>query len=158
MTGVQLPTTLRRTLAAVADGFSAADDPWWIISSAAVALHGAGPIKVGDVDVLASERDAGRFLRAQGIAAAAGSASTLFRSRVFGAWRANPLPVEIMAGFQVWRGNHWEAVRPTTREAIDLNGQRLFVPTRDELASMLRSFGRAKDFERAELLCAPAAL
>ncbi len=152
MKGGQLSPALRQTLVAVAEGFSTADDPWWIISSAAVALHGAGPIEVRDVDVLASERDAQRFLHAQGIAAAEGPASTLFRSRVFGEWRANPLPVEIIAAFQIWRIDRWETVRPITREAVDLDGWRLFVPSRGELTAMLKAFARPKDFERAELL------
>ena len=148
----QLTPALRQTLATVARAFVGADDPWWIISSAAVALHGAGPIEARDVDVLVSLRDARRFLAAQGIEAIKGLDHPLFRSELFGVWRAAPLPVEIMAGFQVYVDRRWTEVKPLTREAVELDGQRLFIPGRAELASMLRSFGRPKDLDRAALL------
>ncbi len=152
MMGDQLTPALRRTLATVARAFVGSDDPWWIISSAAVALHGAGPIEARDVDVLASLRDVRRFLAAQGIKATKGSEHPLFRSELFGVWRAAPLAVEIMAGFQVYQDGRWTGVQPLTREVVELDGQCLFIPGRAELASMLRSFGRPKDLDRAALL------
>jgi hypothetical protein len=39
-----------------------------------------------------------------------------------------------------------------TREPVSVGGARLYVPARDELVRLLRSFGRAKDLERARLL------
>jgi hypothetical protein len=48
---------LGETLARVADALAGARHPWWIIGSAAVALHGAD-VTVGDVDVLLGEEDA----------------------------------------------------------------------------------------------------
>jgi hypothetical protein len=48
---------LGETLARVADALAEARQPWWIIGSAAVALHGAD-VTVGDVDVLLGEADA----------------------------------------------------------------------------------------------------
>ena len=53
-----LSADLRQTLVMTADAMRHARDPWWVISSAAVALHGVTPIEVGDVDVLMSAADA----------------------------------------------------------------------------------------------------
>ena len=47
-----LASDLLETLVTTADAMPDAQDPWWVISSAAVALHGLAPIEVGDVDLL----------------------------------------------------------------------------------------------------------
>ncbi|MCP8890022.1 hypothetical protein [Sphingomonas faeni] len=49
-----LAPDLRETLVMVAEAMRDAQDPWWVISSAAVALRGVGPVEVGDVDVVVS--------------------------------------------------------------------------------------------------------
>ena len=46
----------------------------------------------------------------------------------------------------------WRPVRPETREAVTVEGQRLFVPAAGELIALLRSFGRPKDLARIRLL------
>ncbi len=142
---------LRETLARVADALAGAGRPWWIIGSAAVALHGAD-VSVGDVDVLLAEEDARAVLPALGLGVTAGEGSALFRSAVFARWDAPPLTVEFMAGFGFRAADGWHPVRPATRERVMLGDRALFVPGRTELIAMLQGFGRAKDFERIKAL------
>ena len=149
-----LPPDLRQTLVMVAEAMRDARDPWWVISSAAVALHGVAAVAVGDVDVLTSVDDARRVMARLGVSPAKDAASPMFRSAVFGQWTAQPLVVEIMAGFHVATGAGWTEVLPKTRLPILVDGAAVHVPDRAELAGMLRLFGRPKDLERVRLLTA----
>ncbi|PTQ65905.1 hypothetical protein C8J45_101766 [Sphingomonas sp. PP-CE-3G-477] len=145
---------LRQTLVMIADAMRDARDPWWVISSAAVALHGVAPIEVGDVDVLMSVGDARRVMDSLGVVPIEDGASSLFRSTLFGRWESPPLVVEIMAGFHVATGSGWTEVLPRTRVPIFVDERVVYVPDRAELAEMLRLFGRPKDLERVRLLAA----
>lgn len=123
---------------------AAARDPWWIIGSAAMALHGVPGLAVGDVDLMMSRRDAAALLRSKGLEPAPGEADGRFRSEIFGRWSAGAYVVETMGGFHV---DGIELV-PETRLAA---GQ-LHVPSVGELIAMCEMFGRPKDEERARLL------
>lgn len=147
-----LPDPLRESLALVADAMRAARDPWWIIASAAMALQGAHPIHVADVDLLASERDAAQLIAALGLEPALPGGTAQFRSALFARWLTPPLPVEIMAGFQVHTPDGWRPVLPATRHAVRLDGRVLFVPSADELIAHCRLFARPKDEQRATIL------
>src|SRR4051812_40445569 len=109
---------LAATLSAVGNVMKAAHDPWWIIASAAVALHGADAGRVADVDVLLSLRDARRLLPPLGIDVRPGAAHPIFQSDVFGTWTGQPLPVEFMVGFFHRSGDRWLPVAPLTRQAV----------------------------------------
>ncbi len=135
----------------VAAAMTGAQGPWWIIGSAAVALHGAD-VTVADVDVLLGEDDARVILPAWGMAAEAGEGTALFRSAVFGRWDAPPLTVEFMAGFRFRASGGWSAVAPVTRERVVVDDRPVFVPAKAELVAFLHGFGRDKDLERAALL------
>lgn len=141
-----LLATLKMTAAAMRD----ARDDWWIIGSAAVAGHGAGPVDVRDVDVLLSVADARRILPGLGVPLTPGIADSRFRSDFYCQWNAPPVPVDFMAGFHVFG----EALVPATRIAM----AGVFVPSRGELLAMLRHFGRPKDLARAQLLADAAPL
>lgn len=143
---------LRATLETVAQAMTAAEDPWWIIGSAAVALHGGAPITVADVDVLASVRDARGLAARLGLAADPGSGDALFRSAVFVRWNGLPMPVEAMAGFDVMVSGAWEPVWPVTRAWIAVGDGEVAVPSRAELRALLVAFGRGKDLARVTLL------
>jgi len=145
------------SLEAVAEVMQSTQDSWWIIASAAVALHGADPGPVGDVDVLLSLRDARRIIPTLGLALYQGSHHAEFRSTIFATWRQAPLPVEFMAGFHHCQGGRWRAIVPTTRQRIALDGKTLFVPDRAELGNILQSFGCPKDLARAARLAALSA-
>lgn len=136
----------------VAELAADASDDWWIIGSAAVALHGAQVPSVRDVDLLMSTRDADAFLKRVGGRERAGKPSMMFRSEVFGIWDGPPLPVEVMGGFRLATAGGWRPVLPETREHKAVGGKVLFVPCVAELKAMLLSFGRPKDVERARLL------
>ena len=133
-----LAATLHDVAAALVD----ARAPWWVIGSAAVALHG-GATTVADVDVLLALADAQALLARWDLAPTA-RPDAIFRSTLFARWTGSSLPVELMAGLTV-RGL---PIRPLTR--VESGG--VFVPARDELAALLRHFGRANDIARAALL------
>jgi len=129
-----------------------AGDDWWIIGSAAVALHGADVANVRDVDLLMSARDARQLLERVGGRPRDSKPSTLFRSEVFGTWYDPPLPIEVMGGFSLNTGNGWRPVLLKSREERRVEGHDFYVPSVGELKELLRSFGRPKDIERALLL------
>ncbi|MEH3104079.1 MAG: hypothetical protein PGN12_09265 [Sphingomonas phyllosphaerae] len=139
-------------LVQVATALRDARDPWWVIGSAAVRLHG-GDTSVADIDVLTSAQDAERLLETWAGAATIGGASDRFRSHPFARLDGAALPVEVMADLELRTESGWQRVRPLTRVA---RGD-VFVPDRDELRAILRAFGRGKDLARAALLDPPAA-
>lgn len=145
---------LEETLAALSDVMASALEDWWLIGSAAVALHGADPGGIADVDVLLSEADARVILPQLGLPAAAGSAHHQFASDIFGTWGAAPLAVEFMADLRQCIAGVWHPVQPQTRIERRGEGWRIFIPERDELATILRSFGRPKDMARLAALTA----
>lgn len=135
-----------------ADRAGEASEPWWIIGSAAVALHGAPVINVRDVDLMMGQNDARRFLASVGVAPEPASDHPRFRSMVLGIWGEPPLPVEVFGDFSLATSNGWRPVRLHSREPVTVGGRSVFVPSAGELEALLLSFGRAKDLERARLL------
>jgi len=101
------------SLEAVAEVMENAQDPWWIIASAAVALHGADPGPVGDVDVLLSLSDARRIIQTIGLALQPGSntarmvtGAPSFRQRAsVSRWTARPgsFPIALSWGISCSR-------------------------------------------------------
>ena len=69
-----------------------AEEAWWIIGSAAVALHGVDPGSIGDLDVLLGAADARRLLPTLGVEALPGRPDARFRSTIFARWTAPPCP------------------------------------------------------------------
>ncbi|MBR3191619.1 hypothetical protein [Bosea sp. (in: a-proteobacteria)] len=152
---MSLPAPLVETFVSVAAIMATAREPWWIIASAAAALHGANPITVADVDVLLSVEDISRILPWLGIEPYMGPPNPLFRSEVLAKWLAPPVSVDFMAGFEYRVGETWHPVQPTTRQAITVGAATVYVPERDELRRIIAGFGRPKDIERARLLAGP---
>lgn len=146
-----LNAALAATLDVIARASRAARDPWWLIGSAAMALHGA-EVEVGDVDVLTSIGDVEAFRLALDGAQIPSRPSDRFRSRLFIEAVGAPLKIEIMAGFEVLQAGVWRPVAPTTRQAITWKRHDVFVPDLAELADLCRLFGRPKDLERATTL------
>lgn len=79
-----ISSTLLASSNAIGTIIDQARDPWWIIASAAVALHGADPGGVADVDILLRAADARVILPAIGIELRIGSVHAVFRSSIFG--------------------------------------------------------------------------
>lgn len=139
----------RATLALVAEALADAQDDWWLVGGAAVALQGLD-IAIADIDVLMSRRDIVRVIARLGIAPVEGVAIDRIRSEIWARWTTPPIAVDLMAGLQVRTGERWTRVAPATRRAVNVGGWTLYVPARPELIDILRLFGRPKDLERAE--------
>ncbi len=152
-----LDPPLAETLRQIADAAESAQDDWWLIGSAAVALHGGAVGALKDVDLLMSERDAAALLRRAGIEPAAGVPDAMFHSAVRGSWEGPPVPVDVLGGFTFAAAEGWQALALTTREAIAVVDRTVYVPAVAELKALLLSFGREKDLARAALLDARAA-
>ena len=125
-----------------------ARDPWWLIGSAAMILHGAD-VSVADIDLMVSVADADRLF---GDRVAPGRPSGLFRSARHGVWDAGGVTVDTMAELEVRRDGRWQPVRPAHREAVRLGEHVLFTPGVAGLLAMCRLFDRPKDRRRAALL------
>ena len=115
-------------------------------------LHGGNVTHARDVDLLMSERDAEAFLENVGAHCGRGQPSERFYSPVYGVWENPPMPIEVFGGFQLATDGEWRTVAFSTREAVEVEGARLFVPSTDELRELLHMFGRPKDLRRAKLL------
>lgn len=145
---------LQATLERVAQIMTQARDDWWVIASAAAALHGVHTPAVGDVDVLVSERDLIALSETLGLKPEPVSPHPLFASRALVRWTEPPMTVELMAGFRVRSGGEWRDVKPGTRQGLRVGGHEVFVPSRTELADLLTAIGRPKDLARAAQLMA----
>jgi hypothetical protein len=149
---MDIPADLAAALAQVAEAAAGARDRWWIIGSAAAALHGADVGDLRDIDLLMSRSDASRLLRSLGLAPAPGAPSDRFRSAAFGRFRAGGLEVEVMGGLRLADGSGWRPIRLRGRESVAVAGSFVHLPPRRELAALLRRFGRSKDLARAAAL------
>jgi hypothetical protein len=148
-----LNADLASTLAGLSKLLRHCQDDYWIISSAAVALHINEDIPTADVDLLVSIRDAETMMRQLGLENRANQQDPLFRSDILLRYDALVLPVEVMAGFAVNSSDEWEPIWPRTREKL-AGSEDIFVPDRAELSAMLQLFGRPKDLARLALLIA----
>ncbi|MBA3676424.1 MAG: hypothetical protein H0W74_03360 [Sphingosinicella sp.] len=140
------------TLLAVGRAMRSATEPWWLIGSAAMALHGARPIEIADVDLMVSRKDALPLLKRLGARPLGDTGNELFRSAIFGRWTEPPLIVEIMADFSVRTEGGWQPVWPETRETVRFGQEILYVPSVAELIAQCCLFGRPKDGEREKIL------
>ncbi|QUL38311.1 hypothetical protein [Erythrobacter sp. JK5] len=151
-----MPARIDRDVSAVlrrvARVLEAADDPWWVIGSAAVALHGGSPGAIGDIDVIVSRRDLDWLYEELPLTATPDETKDVFLSERFGRWSEPALDVEFMTGLKVRVGGEWSAVEPRSRKAIRIGKAQVFVPERAELIAMLQRFGREKDVRRAATL------
>lgn len=129
-----------------------AEDDWWIIGSAAVALHGRDPGGIADIDVMLSVADADALLEPRAILPELKPPHPQFHSQWFARWDGTPVATEFMAGFQHFDGKAWQPVTFDTRERVELDGKALFVPSKDELRALFLRFGRGKDLQRAAAL------
>jgi hypothetical protein len=151
MPPLHLASALTDALDLVARVVAPAAGPWWIIGSAAMALHGLD-LPVADVDLLLAPEDAARVLRAHGHVLPSENGHGSYRSEVFGRIDGGSLPIEVLGGFHVRQDGRWVAAEPATRLALGLARGAVFVPSRSELAAITRRLGRQKDLLRAGML------
>lgn len=129
-----------------------AKQPWWIIGSAAVAIHLQKDIGVNDIDVLLTRDDARGIRTHLNIADASLPPHPLFRSSLFFTSHGDHLPIEFMADFALFENGVWAPVICTSRQAVLIGGHPIWVPEVQELAALLKRFGREKDVQRLRLL------
>ena len=146
-----LDPSLADTLAVVARITASATASWWVIGSAAMALHGLA-VSVADVDLLLTADDAARVLRENACSPLTDGGTERLRSDVFGRITANALPIDVLGGFHVNQQDRWALVQPTTRLAVSLAGGTVHVPSRADLTQLTRSLGRPLDLRRADML------
>ncbi len=140
------------SIASVIEVMEPTQDPWWVIGSAAVALHGDDPGEVADIDVIVSRRDLDALYERLPLSNTPDMTKSMFRSERFGLWSEPDVPVEFMAGLEIQVGGNWLPVEPRTRQAVSLGEHAAFVPEREELVAILHQFGRPKDLARAATL------
>lgn len=143
---------LTAALTVVAAGCAALQDAWWVFGGAAIALAGVPDLSPPDIDLIVSERDAASLITKWNAQVETDAPSPLFRSRVFARTTIAPLPIEIMAGFEVCEGGAWSAVLPATRQRAAFSAGAIFIPTPAEQADICRRFGRPKDLARIPAL------
>ena len=139
---------LEAALRELAATMAGAADPWWLIGSAATALHGA-PVTVADIDLLTSPNDARRLF---GPSLEEPPPSALFRSDLFARRPLGGFTLEVMAGFHVREGKDWSDYVPQGRCEVRLGDALLYTPGIGGLVAMCALFGRPKDLERKRLL------
>ena len=131
--------------------------PWCVIGSAAALLAGA-EVGVADVDLLVARDDADALMtlwaeRRDTDYQPAGAER--FRSH-FARFRFPGMPVEVMGGLELDRGDGWTTVNAGRLTLVGLNGLAVPVPSLEDQIRILESFGREKDLQRAKALHALA--
>jgi hypothetical protein len=153
MSQAELDPALAAALEALAGELAQCAEPWWVVGSAAIALHGAQRVDARDIDLLVGHADARALLSRRGMAAQPGLPDERFRSELFACWKEGGIQVDLFAGFRVRSGEAWQELVPKTRQPIPLGTACVFVPSVAELIAWARLFGREKDREREALLC-----
>ena len=128
------------------------EDPWWIIGSAAVALHGAAAGEVADIDVIVSPRDFAGLEAAGHLRPVHDRTRDHFNSAHFGRGSASGMEVEFFAELKVNSGGTWHLVSFEGAEIITCDGAAVRVPSKADLIGLLELFGREKDLQRAAAL------
>ena len=128
-------------------------DEWAVIGSAAAALAGA-TVEAADLDLLTSVADAQRLIalwpsRLDTSYTPAGAER--FRS-CFARFQFPGMPLEVMGGLELHGEHGWQAVRLNHVVHVSVAGIDVPIPARDEQIRIFESFGRTKDFARADLL------
>ena len=144
--------TFARSLGRLAQAMSGARDDWWVIGSAAVALHGGEPGTIADIDVIVSRRDLDALYARLPLSNSPDDSKPMFRSELFGLWSEPPIAVEFMTGLDVRVGEEWFRIEPVTRTRVSHGDCEVFAPEIDELVTILEIFGREKDLDRAATL------
>jgi len=142
----------RAALCKVAAALASANDPWWIIGSAAVALHGADPGEVGDLDVIVSVRDIEALHALGNLTFVDERSRDHFNSEKFGRCTIGDVEVEFFANLKVSAAGKWHLVSFDHADIIRCEGEDIRVPKRKDLIDLLELFGRDKDLRRAAAL------
>lgn len=149
---VVMTNGVHEALALLLDLSAEIRDPWWIIGGAATALITGSVADVHDIDVVLSPADARRLIAVLGLQDSTDGGTERFRSEVYATWRAPPVPVDLLGGFQVKAGDHWTPVAPKTRRPFQTPAGTVFLPSVEEQIEITKLLGRPRDFERINRL------
>lgn len=147
-----LATDLSHTVRKLADLLVGLEDAWWVLGSAAMALKGYDPGDVRGVDVLVSARDAVSLMTRFGLQNENDGGSSRYRSTYFLKPKLGPLPVEIMADYEIYHLKRWRSVWPDSRHPIRVSEVEVYVPSDEDLLDTFRWLDRAKDQQRIQTL------
>lgn len=137
-------------------------DPFYIIGSAALVLSGIEGIKISDIDILTSDRDA-NYLKEAWSSRRIGNHITkeneLFKSN-FSRYRFSNLDIEVMGELKVNVENVWLPLIIHEFEVIQISGHNkslhepfaVKIPTLQEQLRIFDWFGRGKDLVKVSIL------
>ena len=140
--------TFNQTLERLVHVLTVTEDPWWILGSAAMYLKGYDPGHIGDIDVLLSEADAQRVMSVQALNNDSDGGTPRYRSTYVLRPHLGKVPVELLAGYEIFQNPDWYPVWPLSRIALTYRNNEIFVPSDKELISIFERLGRTKDFDR----------
>ena len=127
---------------------------WCLFGGAATALYLDDWRGLHDIDVLLPAAElVGMFDRAPIVDKSDGGTER-FRSAIYAGW-ALPVPIDLLAGFEVNHAGAWRPVWPVTRRLLPVPGGMAQVPDLAEHIEITRLLGRPRDLARiAELQAA----
>lgn len=130
---------------------AAAQDDWCLIGGAALAVLGVPGVPVRDIDVLLSVADAKRIMGQLGVVSSPDRGSGRFCSQVY-AQVGETIQFDFMAGLKVRADDAWVPVLPCPTSRVMFGEWPIYLPSRADMAAILRLFGRPKDLARLDLL------
>jgi len=147
---------LEQALIRLGDLMADCRDPWCVFGGAAMRLHGYRDMPIADIDVLVSPADGERLIASKALENVADGGTERFRSRILLHPDLSALPVEILAGFEIFANGSWQEVRVNERIKVQLRTSTVFVAGIDDIARIFRLSERPKDLARLTLLEKPA--
>lgn len=143
---------LEQVLLQLVDLMSACRDPWCIFGGTAMFLHGYKSAPIADVDVLVSMADGERLIASKCLENVADGGTSRFRSSILLHPHLGDVPVEILAGFEIFADDAWREIQVTERLEARLGMATIFIAGIDDIARIFRLSGRPKDLTRLKLL------
>ena len=143
---------LEQALLRLVDLMSACRDPWCIFGGTAMFLHGYKSAPIADVDVLVSMADGQRLIASNGLENVADGGTSRFRSSILLHPHLGDVPVEILAGFEIFADGAWQEIQLAERVEARLGTATIFIAGIDDIARIFQLSGRPKDLARLKLL------
>ena len=143
---------LEQALLRLVDLMSACRDPWCIFGGTAMFLHGYKSAPIADVDVLVSMADGQRLIASNGLENVADGGTCRFRSSILLHPHLGDVPVEILAGFEIFADGAWQEIQLAKRVEARLGTATIFIAGIDDIARIFQLSGRPKDLARLKLL------
>lgn len=144
--------TFNKSIAQCADAMNSVTSDWMIFGGAAMAMHGLSEPEVSDIDIVTTTEAAADLAQALKLENQADRGSARFRSTIFLKPDFGAVPVEIMAGFEVFRHPNWVPILPVDHIEMSVHGTSVNLASRQKLKEIFELCGRDKDLLRAARL------